>query len=126
MNKGQEKQFGFFIAVVLLVLGLWQLFMGSVHAWAWIAAAVALTAITALFPRCWTPVLRVWLPIAHLLGWINTRLILGAVFFVLIMPVGWLLRILGHDPLHLRGKQGQTYWESRGKDWPPASFKDPF
>ena len=126
MNKGQEKQFGFFIALILLAPGLWRLLAGGTHAWAWIAAAIGLATLTALFPRCWTPVLRVWLPIAHLLGWINTRIILGAVFFILMMPMGWLLRMFGHDPLHLRGKQGQSYWVERGEDWSPASFKDPF
>lgn len=125
MNKGQERQFGFFIALALLLWGLWRLFVGAGAAWSWIAAAAGLAAIAALCPHCWTPVLRVWLPLAHLLGWINTRIILGAVFFILVTPMGQLLRLFGHDPLRLRDG-GKGAWVERGKDWPPASFKDPF
>lgn len=40
-----------------------------------------------------------WLKIGHLLGWINTRIILAILFFVLITPLGKILRACGKDPL---------------------------
>jgi hypothetical protein len=34
------------------------------------------------------------------LGWVNTRIILGVVFYGLLTPMGLAMRILGKDPLH--------------------------
>src|SRR3569623_1692109 len=112
---GQERQFGYTLALIIGAVGGWHLFASVAHA-----------ALTALFPRIWVPVLRVWLPLGHALGWINTRIILGMVFFVMIMPMGWVLRRLGLDPLRLRRRSSVTYWVTRDKEWPPASFKDQF
>lgn len=126
MKMSQEKEFGLFIALILLAVGLWRLYEGGPHAWYWIAVAVSLAIATALFPRIWAPVLRVWMPIAHLLGWINTRIILGAVFFIMIVPMAGLMRLFGYDPLHLRKRRNNSDWVKRDKDWPPASFKEPF
>src|SRR3569833_3380223 len=81
MYADQARPFGFFSAAILCVVGLWGLFAGGAHAWYWIAAAVAVAVVTTIYPRAWLPVQRVWMPVAHVLGWINTRLLLGAVFF---------------------------------------------
>lgn len=123
---GQERQFGYALSLIIGAVGGWRLFASGAHAGYWLAAALALAALTALFPRIWVPVLRVWLPLGHALGWVNTRIILGVVFFVMIVPMGWVLRRLGHDPLRLRRRSRATYWVKRDKEWPPASFKDQF
>jgi hypothetical protein len=70
--------------------------------------------------------LRVWMPVAGVLGWINTRILLGAVFFVVLLPMALVLRIVGHDPLRIRTEGDEPTWVKRGTDWPPASFKDQF
>jgi hypothetical protein len=43
-----------------------------------------------------------WMKIGHILGWINTRIILGVIFFVLITPIGLVRRLLGKDALSLQ------------------------
>ncbi len=51
-----------------------------------------------------------WMKVGHILGWINTRIILGAIFFVLITPTGLIRRLLGKDTLGLQfDKQATTY-----------------
>lgn len=44
-------------------------------------------------------VYRVWLKFGHIAGWINTRIILGIVFYLVFLPAGLLLRLLGKDPM---------------------------
>jgi len=126
MYADQARPFGFFSAAILCVVGLWGLFPGGAHAWYWIAAAVAVAVVTTIYPRAWLPVLRVWMPVAHVLGWINTRLLLGAVFFIMIVPMAMLVRVFRHDPLRLRGRRGESEWIRRDKELTPASFKEPF
>lgn len=55
------------------------------------------------------PLYRVWLKVGDTLGWINARIILGALFYLIITPIGLLLRLLGKG--HIREhsqRQGQS------------------
>jgi hypothetical protein len=47
------------------------------------------------YPPSVYPVYRLLLPVSRLLGWINTWLLLGTVFFAILLPLGWLLRRSG-------------------------------
>lgn len=63
---------------------LWPLLAGWVlvmMAWVW--------------PPSVYPVYRLLLPITRTLAWINTWLLLGAVFFAILLPLGWMLRRRG-------------------------------
>lgn len=48
-----------------------------------------------IHPPAILPVYRGFLPIARVLGWLNTWLLLGTVFFAILWPLGWVLRRLG-------------------------------
>lgn len=126
MYADQARPFGFFSAAIVCAIGLWGLWTGAAHAWYWFGTGLVLALVTAIYPRIWIPVLRVWMPIAHALGWINTRILLGAVFFVMIVPMSILVRFFKHDPLRLRGRRGESEWIRRDKPFTPASFKEPF
>ena len=52
-----------------------------------------------LLPRSLGPVYRVWMAIGQILGWINTRLILGVLFYGLFTPMGLAMRLLGKDAM---------------------------
>jgi len=63
------------------------------------------------YPRGLYPFYRVWMAIAGVLGWINTRLLLGIVFYLLILPIGFVMRTFGK--LNYRAKLNSdesTYW----------------
>lgn len=74
------------------------LFDHGFAAWPWIAAGVLL-AWAAAAPATLKPVYHVWMTIGHVLGWINTRIILGIMFFLIVLPVGLLRRLTGRDPM---------------------------
>lgn len=48
-----------------------------------------------LFPATIYYPYRAWMSVALVLGWINTRIILGFTFFAMILPIGMILRALG-------------------------------
>jgi hypothetical protein len=51
---------------------------------------------------------------AFALGWFNTRLFLGIVFYLIITPVGLVMRILRKDPLRLKfDRSAASYWTIR-------------
>jgi hypothetical protein len=86
-----------FIAVVFGTLLPWLGWL-AVHAWPWgLAAALALVALAA--PALLSPVFAAWTRVGLVLGWINTRLLLGLVFFGLILPFGLARRVSRHAPI---------------------------
>ena len=60
------------------------------------------------------PIYVGWMTFAFALGWVNTRLILGIVFYLIFTPAGLVMKLLGKDPLFLRFDRGATtYWVKR-------------
>ena len=55
---------------------------------------------------------RLWMKIGHVLGWINSKLILGLVFLTVLIPISFFMKIFGYDPLKIkRNKNNKTYRE---------------
>jgi len=93
----QLREFGIGLALILIVI-FWGLlpWLGDRPRPLWPVAAGGMLALAALlWPPALLPVYRGLLPIARVLGFINTWLLLGAVFFGILLPVGLVLRGLG-------------------------------
>ncbi len=54
---------------------------------------------------------RAWMKLGHILGWVNSRIILGLVFFIVLQPIAFIMRILGHDPLRTKKFAQESYRE---------------
>ena len=55
---------------------------------------------------------RLWMKIGKVLGWINSKFILGLVFIMVLLPISFFMKIFGYDPLKLkRNKNNKTYRE---------------
>jgi hypothetical protein len=92
-DSAELRKFGLGFAA-LLTLFFWALlpwwFNYPRALWP-VYASVVISALALLLPTAIYPIFRIWLVIALILGWINTRLILGGVFFLLLLPIGsWL------------------------------------
>lgn len=59
------------------------------------------------------PIFSGWIMAILPVGWVTSRLILGALYFLLLTPVGVLLRLMGHDPLSLRRKNTASFWTEK-------------
>lgn len=65
-------------------------------------------------PRLLRGVHSGWMAFALALGYVMTRVILTAVYFLLITPVGLLMRLVGRDPMHRTWDRGaDSYWIAR-------------
>jgi hypothetical protein len=74
---------------------------------------VILLAIAALSQRASEVFHGGWMKLAAALGYVNSRLLLSVMYFVVLAPVGALRRLFGHDPLVRRGPRRDTYWIAR-------------
>src|SRR5262249_2223822 len=114
MDKRRRlRKFGLTVGGVFLVLAL-TLFLrhrrgAFMYAFSGIGGGLVLGG--ALVPALLAPVERAWMAVAHVLGWINTRILLTAVFFVVFTPISLVLRLIGRDPLdRKRDKSRPSYW----------------
>ena len=85
------------LGVVFGALLPW-IFNRAYPAWPWVAGGI-LVALALAAPRALAWPHRGWMTVGHALGWFNTRVILSALFFVLIVPVGLVMRALGRAPM---------------------------
>ncbi len=88
--------------------------------WPW-AVALAFVLAAAVRPATLRPVHAAWMKLGHVLGMINSRIILTVVYFVVVFPYGLVLRAFGHDPLSLRKSSGATTYRKVSQT--PASLK---
>lgn len=89
------------------------------------AFAIALFAIAALFalgalvaPAMLTPIRRWWMRLAEVLGWINTRILLILIFYLVVTPLGLVMRLFRRPPLDMARRD--SYWTEP----PPNSYGD--
>ena len=54
---------------------------------------------------------RAWMKLGHILGWVNSRIILGLVFLIVLQPIALIMQILGHDPLRTKKFAQESYRE---------------
>ena len=110
------RKFGFTVGAVFSGCALlwWLRHRHHVPFYVSAAAGPALLTAALLWPRALAPVERGWSLLAHALGWVNTRILLALVFFVVLAPIALLMRAVGKDPLERRrDRRRPTYWRTR-------------
>ena len=56
----------------------------------------------------------VWMALAFILSWFNTRLLLGVIFYFIFAPVGLFMRLFRIDPLEIKPRrQNSSYWKPK-------------
>ena len=96
------RSFAFLVGGMFALIGLWPLLFGrELRLWALIPSG-ALLLLAVFVPRSLGPVYRGWMMLGHLLGWINTRIILSVVFYGMFVPMGFIMRLVAKDPMRRR------------------------
>ena len=93
--------------------------------WPWLAGG-GLAAWGLLAPASLAPLYRLWMRFGAVLGWINSRIILGLLFYAMILPAGLLMRLLGKDPMRRRFDAGVASYRVASKARPADHLEKPF
>jgi len=87
------------------------------------AAAAVVGAIGLLWPRMMRPIFVAWMCAAYPIGWLVSHVLLAAVFYLVLTPLGLVMRICGRDKLKLKfARQAETYWTRRRPAPPPSRY----
>jgi hypothetical protein len=101
------------------------LFEQSIHWWPAVISGVLLV-LYFVYPSGIYYPYRVWMAIAGVLGWINTRIILGLAFYLLIFPIGLLMRSIGKLQYQTKMNETDSFWIKREQKLTKENLKDPF
>jgi hypothetical protein len=137
INNGEEmasgerktlKDFGFLAgALFVSIFGLLMPVLKSrpFELWPWVVAVI-LWIPALFFPFALGPVYFLWMKIGLVLGWVNTRIILTVIFFLIFFPAAIVMRILSRDLLNRKFKpEAKTYAKTR-KPIEPKKMEVPF
>jgi hypothetical protein len=124
-----ERTFGFVFTGIFLILAgsIWYHHGKPVALRVCLVLAVLFLAFTIFMPIALRPLNKAWYKLGLLMGRVVSPIVLGILFFILITPIAFFMRMAGRDPLRLRKQNVQSYWIERTPPGPEsASFKDQF
>ncbi len=100
-DRSGLRKFGLISSLILVLLfGLlipWLL-SREIPVWPWLAAAT-LSAWAVVAPEKLGAVYHIWMKFGYFMNMLNTNIILGILFYGIILPAGLLMRLLGKDPM---------------------------
>tara|TARA_B100000035_G_C20848921_1_gene486534 strand:- start:273 stop:659 length:387 start_codon:yes stop_codon:yes gene_type:complete len=123
--KSSNKSFGIVFFIVFLIIGLYPLInQDGIRIWAIIVSLIFLI-LGLINSNLLTPLNKLWIKFGILLGNIISPLVLGLIFFLVVLPTGLLMRILKKNFLGLKfDKNLKSYWINKEKNL--SSMKNQF
>jgi hypothetical protein len=114
LSPAEGRKFGFTVGGAFLVITALVVWRGRHPQTAYVTGALAAFLMVAALvaPTALGPVNRAWMGLAHLLSKVTTPIFMGVVYFLILAPIGLLMRLFGKDPMvHREGPHG--YWGER-------------
>jgi len=124
-EKKQLRQFaGIWFPAFCALVG-WMIGAKTGH-WDAVQLGWGICAIQALlgvfYPPAIRPVFVGLILLTFPIGWVVSHVVLGGIFYLLVTPIGLILRITGHDPLQLKVPRGNSLWKTPVGRTDPASY----
>ena len=101
ITKKTLQEFGVIFGLGLPLIIGWLipfLFGHSPRAWT-LAIGIPTLIISIIYPKILKLPYKIWIKIGIILGWINSKIILGIVFFLILIPISLIMKIFKYDPL---------------------------
>lgn len=124
----QMRTFGFmFSGMIAVIFGLILPYFieYSYPIWPW-AVGATMIMVTMFLPRVLGVLFRIWMGFGMIMNAIMSRLILGVVFFMVILPIGLVLRLLGKRPLELSSPDNADTYRKSSANRSSKSMENPY
>ena len=116
-SQSSNRSFGLLFFVVFLIIGLWPIKNGESLNIYFLTASVIFLLLGLINSKLLSPLNKLWIKFGEILGTIIAPLVMALVYFVILTPVSFIVRILGKDLLGLKFlKEKETYWIKRKKN----------
>ena len=115
ISKKQLRQFGFLLGFGFPIIVGWLIPAITGHvfrSWSlWVGCPALILGI--LKPSLLFFPYKGWMALGIALGWINSKLILGLVYLIILLPIAIFMRIFGYDPLRKKKSNQKSYRENK-------------
>ena len=119
-----NRSFGIVFFIVFLLIAFYPLiYNGEIRVWSVIISLIFLI-LALLKSKILTPLNKLWFKFGIFLGKIISPIIMGVIFFLVVTPIGLIMRLLGKDVLNLKFNTNKSYWIE--KNGPKSKMKNQF
>ena len=123
-DKSSNRSFGVVFFVFFLIISLFPLLNDNdIRYWSLILSIIFLV-LGLLNSNLLTPLNNFWFKFGILLGKVISPFIMGTIFFIIVTPIGIIMKILKKDLLNLKFNNKKTYWIE--KNGPKSKMKNQF
>ena len=110
-----NKSFGIVFFLFFFIVSIWPLFKNEdVRIWSLIISIIFLV-LGLLNSSVLTPLNKIWFKFGILLGNFVSPIVMGIVFFGIVTPTSFIMKLLGKNLLGLKKSKKDTYWIERSK-----------
>ena len=119
-----NRSFGIVFFIVFLLIGIYPL-LNDDHLRIWsLIISIAFLILGLLNSKILFPLNKIWFKFGILLGKIISPLIMGLIFFVVVTPIGLLMRLFNKDLINLKFNKSKSYWIEKKE--PKSKMKNQF
>ena len=117
ISKKQLREFGFLIGFGFPIIIGWiiPLFWGHEFKTWTIFVSIPFLIFTISNPNLLAYPYKYWMIFGEILGWINSKIILGVIFLIILIPISFIMKIFGYDPLKLKNRGKNSYKEFKNQ-----------
>ena len=124
VKLSSNRSFGIVFFVVFLLIALYPFTYGEeLRIWSIIISIIFLI-LGFLNSKILAPLNKIWFKFGILLGKIISPLIMGIIFFLVVTPIGLIIKLFGKDVLNLKYNKNHSYWIE--KNGPKSKMKNQF
>ena len=121
---GSNRSFGIVFFLVFLLIATYPLINGNeIRLWSLVISIIFLF-LGLINSKILNPFNKLWFKFGIFLGKIISPLIMGIIFFLVVTPIGLLMRLLNKDLLNLKFNNDSSYWIEKNE--PKSKMKNQF
>ena len=123
-NKSSNRSFGVVFFIFFLIISLYPLLDNNVIRYWSLILSFTFLILGLINSKLLSPLNKLWFKFGIFLGKIISPIIMGIIFFLVVTPIGLIMRLIGKDVLNLKYSNHKSYWIE--KTGPKSKMKNQF
>tara|TARA_Y100000741_G_scaffold131509_1_gene99024 strand:- start:391 stop:780 length:390 start_codon:yes stop_codon:yes gene_type:complete len=121
---GSNKSFGIVFFIFFLIISVYPLINGGVLNIWFLSVSIVFLILGILNSKILTPLNKLWFKFGILLGKFVSPIVMAFVFFGVVTPISFIMKILKKDLLNIKKNEKSSYWIA--KSGPKSKMKNQF
>ena len=124
VNISSNRSFGIVFFILLIILAFYPLINNGEMRISFLLISIIFLVLGLINSKILSPLNKLWYKFGILLGKIFSPIIMGIIFYLVVTPIGLIMRLIGKDVLNLKYQKKKTYWIE--KDGIKSKMKNQF